>query len=218
MKIKQLEQEQKNYDDCIERQLEKYKKQQLEGNTIARTIDKFTDETFPNSDALFWKDQIYETQSLVAEYSDDVVWERIGEKFEDYLLWGPEGVRPDDSTQGKVANCWLIAAISAFAENPNRIYNIFHNTEKNEQGAYSINLYALGVPYTIYIDDYLPFKLDGSLLFSQVGSTLSLWGPLLEKAIAKYVGNYWHMDTGYNVDGVSYLNGGPFYYVWHLDE
>ena len=59
-----------------------------------------------------------------------------------------------------------MVALSALAEYPQRIYNIFHNTEKSEQGAYAVNIYVLGIPHTMYIDDYLPFKQDGSLMFA----------------------------------------------------
>ena len=111
-----------------------------------------------------------------------------------------------------------MASLSALAEYPERIYNIFHNTEKSDTGAYAVNLYSLGVPYTTYVDDYLPFKWDGSLMYSMVGADNALWGPILEKAIAKYVGNYWHMNLGINTDGVGFLNGGPNYYLSHGDE
>ena len=51
------------------------------------------------------------------------------------------------------------------AEYPERIHKIFHNTEVSEEGLYGVNIYALGVPYTSYVDDYLPFKSDGNLFY-----------------------------------------------------
>ena len=29
------------------------------------------------------------------------------------------------------------------------------------------------------------------------------------------MGNYWHMDSGVNSGGISYLNGGPHYFIGH---
>ena len=78
-----------------------------------------------------------------------------------------------------------------------------------------MNIYALGVPYTIYVDDYLPFRSNGDSLFAQIGSDNALWGAILEKAIAKYVGNYWHFNTGQNFDAVAFFNGSPYYYLSH---
>ena len=126
----------------------------------------FTDTTFPTSDAIYWADYIYESFSPIRVDADKSSWMRAGEAYPDYTLWGPDGVTSYDLAQGSLGNCWVINALSALAEYPERIYNIFHNTEKNDKGVYGMNMYALGVPYTILVDDYLPFKEDGNLLFA----------------------------------------------------
>ena len=41
---------------------------------------------------------------------------------------------------------------------------------------------------------------------------------LQEKVLAKYLGNYWHIENGINSDGVSLLNGSPSYYLRHFDS
>ena len=54
-----------------------------------------------------------------------------------------------------------MAAASALAEKPNRLEKIFLNVANNEtnmNGLYAINLYTLGVPHTVIVDDYLPLK------------------------------------------------------------
>ena len=66
---------------------------------------------------------------------------------------------------------------------------------------------ALGVPTTVWIDDYIAFKEnewtgESGLFYAQVGADNALWGALIEKALAKSVGNFWHLDTGINADGV----------------
>ena len=38
---------------------------------------------------------------------------------------------------------------------------MFLNTELEEKGLYGVNMYALGVPHTILIDDYLPMRNEG---------------------------------------------------------
>ena len=83
---------------------------------------------------------------------------RVGEKYPSYTLWGPSGVTPTDIAQGEIGNCWIIASLSAMAEYPERIHNIFYNTEVSRTGMYGMRIYALGVPYTTYVDDYLPFN------------------------------------------------------------
>ena len=68
-------------------------------------------------------------------------------------MFGRFGVTPNDIAQGSIGNCWIMVALSALAEYPERIENIFHNREISQAGFYAVNIYALGVPYTTYIDD-----------------------------------------------------------------
>lgn len=65
---------------------------------------------------------------------------------------------PSDVAQGDLGNCWLMAALGAIAEYPERIKDVFLNDEASEFGKYCLNIYALGVPNTVCVDDYLPFK------------------------------------------------------------
>ena len=51
-----------------------------------------------------------------------------------------------------------MVAASALAEQPKRLEKIFLNVngETNKKGIYAVNLFALGVPHTVIVDDYLP--------------------------------------------------------------
>ena len=75
-----------------------------------------------------------------------------------------------------------------------------NNNQLSKNGIYGVNIYTLGMPHTILVDDYLPLASDtyGSsthyrTLFSHVGKDESIWGSILEKAFAKYHGNYDHL-------------------------
>lgn len=96
-----------------------------------------------------------------------------------------------------------MAAASALAEKPHRLEKVFLNEESalNPNGIYAINIYALGVPTTIIVDDYLPLQrywedAPYETLFSLVGEDTSMWGVLLEKAFAKIHGNYERLIAG----------------------
>ena len=96
---------------------------------------------------------------------------------------------------------------------------MFYNTRVSDNGMYAMRLYPLGVPMTLQIDDYMPFNTTtNDLAFAQVASDNALWGPLLEKTIAKYVGNYWHLHKGLNPDGIGFFNGSPDYSFEHWKE
>ena len=57
---------------------------------------------------------------------------------------------------------------------------------------YALNLYSLMMPVSVIIDDRLLLQegMVDTLYFSQFGVNGSAWGPLLEKAMAKYHGSY----------------------------
>ena len=84
----------------------------------------------------------------------------------------------------------------------------------NEAGIYAFNFYSLGVPHTVVIDDYLPIrKLPNGhykTLFAEIGDDNSLWGAMIEKAFAKYWGNYGHIVSGSSNTAMKTLIGAPF--------
>ena len=88
-----------------------------------------------------------------------------------------------------------MAAVSALAEVKGRIDSVILNDDISQAGIYGVNMYALGVPFTEYVDDYLPVT-EGMPIFSQRGKDDSIWGAVVEKAFAKRYGNYHRMEGG----------------------
>ena len=73
----------------------------------------------------------------------------------------------------------------------------------------------MNVPITIVVDDYLPLNVDGDdTFFASVGDDGSFWGLIVEKAFAKFHGNYARTESGDPRDGVSTLNGSPSQLFW----
>lgn len=87
-------------------------------------------------------------------------WKRAKDTFdgENNHLWGANGISPNDIRQGSIGNCWFLSSVSAYAELPGRVEKLFLNQESelNEAGIYGVNMYALGIPHTVIVDDYLP--------------------------------------------------------------
>ena len=106
-------------------------------------------------------------------------------------------MHPGDIKQGKIGNCWFLAGAAAIAEKPERLKSVFVNSEISNEGIYALNMYALGVPITITIDDRVPLW-DGTerTLFADIGKDKSLWAPILEKAFAKLYGSYARLVSG----------------------
>ena len=115
-----------------------------------------------------------------------------------------------------------MAAASALAEKPKRLEKIFLNTETkvHDHGIYGVNIYSLGVPHTVIIDDYLPLEsvqkswntYEWETMFAHIGEDSSMWGPILEKAFAKTHGNYEHIIEGNPREAALTLTGAPSLY------
>jgi len=148
--------------------------------------------------------------------------------------------------QGALGDCWFMSAASAIAELPGRMEEVFLNqiddNSLNKAGVYAMNLYTLGVPHTVVVDDYLPLmpirskpkpsnddplkkKAETEVqpeqkrtLFAKAGSDGSLWGAFLEKAFAKHHGNFKHIEGGDPRKAVGTLYGSPYATYTHDDR
>ena len=97
--------------------------------------------------------------------------------------------------------------------------SFFLNDKVNSNGIYAVNFYTLGVPHTVIVDDYLPLYKEDSGSFTanaaNFGTDGSIWGMVLEKAFAKYHGNYKHIEGGVTEMAVKTLYGAASTTVYH---
>ena len=63
-------------------------------------------------------------------------------------FWGTTGISVRDIRQGYIGNCWIMAAMSALAEHPERVDHIMISEDKEPAGIYAMNMYSLGIPFT----------------------------------------------------------------------
>jgi calpain-15 len=114
-----------------------------------------------------------------------------------------------------------MSGASALAESPGRIESIFHNDDNavNANGIYALDFYTLGIKHTVIVDDWLPlsdaWSWEITTLFAHVGADKGIWALILEKAFAKYHGNYQHIIGGNPVYSARTLSGAPYTTVWH---
>ena len=115
-----------------------------------------------------------------------------------------------------------MAAAAGLAEKSGRVESLFLNSEVNANGIYGVDFYTLGVPHTVIVDDILPLykAWDGTLTtnFAKVGADGSFWGPILEKAFAKYHGNWLHIEGGVPAMATKTIYGAPAKYIDHTME
>ena len=102
------------------------------------------------------------------------------------------------------------------AEKPGRLEKVFQKEQDestngiSHNGIYAINMYAIGMPVTLTIDDRIPMKKGTSrTLYANVGRDKSVWGPLYEKAFAKYHGSYEALVGGNPTIALNTIAGAP---------
>jgi len=107
-------------------------------------------------------------------------------------------VNPCDVIQGGVGNCWLISAISCLAEFHGPIHNLFENRGISVYGKYTVNLYNKSTNKweKITVDDKIPYSKSTNKPFFAQSCENEIWVCILEKAFAKFVGNYSMLKGG----------------------
>ena len=184
---------------------------------------RYSDTSFKREDAIFFHDGGFnEINSNLARHQRNglIQWSRLNDFVNEPSLFGSEGIRPEDVQQGLIGNCWFMASIAAYAEYPGRVESLFLNKQASQNGLYAVNLWALNVPVTIMVDDDVPLRSVGDQLgawFAKIGDDGSLWGPIIEKALAKLYGNYARIEFGDTIHGVTVLNGSPYIRHFHED-
>lgn len=63
------------------------------------------------------------------------------------------GITPGDIYQGSIGDCYLLSAMSAIAEFPQRLERIMLQRKRSPKGAYCIALCITGQFEEIYLDD-----------------------------------------------------------------
>ena len=180
------------------------------------------DEAFSGWDRVFWTD--YRPRGIdvdETERKSDSVWKRIRDVYKDgkHSMWGHNGIKFNDPNQGYLGDCWLIAAASIAAKDENRIRKIFHIEDLNSAGVYAVDLFIMGIPVTVTVDDYLPFwQGTDKLVYGAPGPDYSLWMPILEKAAAKLFGNYEILVGGYMGPAIQMLTGAPYFETRNADK
>ena len=167
-----------------------------------------------DSDSLF-VDQEFKTNesSLLGYFTNEVAkkrvrnlkWQRPSAFFEHPAVVY-NTMSPGDIRQGRLGDCYFLAAISALAEHPHRIQRLFLTKENHGNGLYAVALCLNGVWEEVILDDFVPCKASGKLAFN-TSRNEELWVVLLEKAWAKVHGGYLNIEAGLTREALRDLTG-----------
>lgn len=169
---------------------------------------KFEDISFPaDSSSIHWT----RTYSLK--------WKRPTEIEKSPSLWGSKGIRPAAINQGGLGDCWLLASMAAIGEWPDRIEKIFNGIKTYPtNGQFVTKFWLYGKEQRVTIDDRIPGREYYKRFYNSYtrkSSNGAWWGPILEKASAKYYGNYYNMSGGWMSESIQALTGVPTVTIYH---
>jgi hypothetical protein len=139
-----------------------------------------------------------------------------------------DGIDPTDIVQGKLADCYFLAALAGLAEDApekahlqlgERIRDNYLVTQVNKAGCYAIRMNVDGEPLTVVVDDWFPFyrNKDGVEKFcfarNKAGELSDgegeMWVQLIEKAWAKVCGSYEAAEMGTAAEALNNIDGTP---------
>jgi hypothetical protein len=182
----------------------------------------FEDHTFPAADASIWADPSRKGNFLRGE---KIEWKRpnemMGMKHKPVVFSGT--IDPDDIQQGKLGDCYLLAALAAICTSEWLIGDLIvedFGCGGTEQGLYGVKFFSGSRWITVVVDDLFPCThQDGQgwvpiFCRPSIGEhnsssdELELWAMIVEKAWAKLHGCYEVCDAGHCYDACKYLTGG----------
>ncbi|NWU89840.1 CAN5 protein, partial [Upupa epops] len=165
----------------------------------------FEDPEFPASDqSLFYR----------TAPSRKVEWKRPKDLCEDPRLF-VNGISSHDLHQGKVGNCWFVAACSCLALRKNLWQQVIPDFKEQEwdpkhpekyAGIFRFRFWCFGEWTEVVVDDLLP-TVNGELIYCHSNVHNEFWSALLEKAYAKLAGSYEALDGGSAADAIVDFTG-----------
>ncbi|TPP66535.1 Calpain [Fasciola gigantica] len=124
-----------------------------------------------------------------------------------------DGATRFDIVQGRLGDCWLLAAISSICQYPVLLHQVVPRDQDPQTpdyvGIFRARFWHFGHWVEVLVDDRLPvYRGTKKLIFMQSKQPGEYWSALLEKAYAKLNGSYANLVGGLLPDAMEDLTGG----------
>ena len=182
---------------------------EIENTLNKNQIHKYIDYEFPPNDESFGGN--------ASEFDYIIHWRRpehfvlLSEKPNDIKqikIINNNEPEPNDVHQENLSDYALASALSGIAEKYNMITRLFLTRDTSLYGIYQIQLWLNGQKRIVVVDDLFPCIPMGNPLVTRSPSN-EIWVLLLEKAVAKLLGNYYRIQSLTLVDSLLLLTGCP---------
>ncbi|KAH9370778.1 hypothetical protein HPB48_014726 [Haemaphysalis longicornis] len=172
---------------------------QLRYECLARK-ELFKDPDFPCNDSSVWGTK---------KPKFPVVWRRPPEICKNPSLF-VQGVSRFDVVQGKIGNCWMVAATANLTLNDElfaRVVPTDQSFHSDYAGIFHFRIWKANRWIDVVVDDRLPTS-DDKLIYMKSRSGNEFWSALLEKAYAKIHGSYEALSGGSASEAMEDFTGG----------
>ncbi|MFZ5439120.1 MAG: C2 family cysteine protease [Myxococcota bacterium] len=138
--------------------------------------------------------------TVLSKHATSVAWNPVGSGGSLYV----DGISYDDVVQGSIANCYMVSAFSAVAQqNPKAIQDAIKD---NGDGTYDVRFFekrgARYVPVTVKVDSDVPVEFGATPKYGKARDAKEAWVTVLEKAYAQWKGGYEAIGNGGNAGTV----------------
>lgn len=122
-------------------------------------------------------------------------------------FWVYRDIKSEDIVQGKLGDCYFLAAISSIAEFPKRIERLFLTKEVDQRSIYVLAMCQDGLWDDVVLDDQFPSHPAAKRPIFSTNKNNDLWVLFMEKAWAKVNGGYRNIAAGLTREALRTLTG-----------